>query len=70
MFVRKLSRQKALKNSARYLKANINFMYCTINVTIQRFLGDEKILCSIENKDPQNEDPHKNEVPRKNPVDA
>ena len=37
---------------------------------LQRFLGDEKILGSIENKDPQNEDPHKNEVPRKNPVDA
>ena len=36
------------KNSARYLKANINFVFCEINATInmltERFHLDEKIL--------------------------
>jgi len=36
--------RKAKKNSVRYLKASTNFLYGTINVTIQRFYGDEKIL--------------------------
>ena len=35
------------KNSARYVKANVNFMFCVINATIntltERFLRDEKI---------------------------
>ena len=41
-------RQKAHKNSAKYLKANIKFMFCVINATVntltERFLRDEKIL--------------------------
>ena len=41
-------RLKGPENFARYLKTNINFVYCTINATIhtlmKRFLCDEKIL--------------------------
>ena len=40
--------RKAHKNSAKYLKANINFMFCVINATVntltERFLRGEKIL--------------------------
>ena len=36
--------RKAQKNSARYLKANTNFVYCTINAPIQHFHRDENIL--------------------------
>ena len=42
------SDRKAQKIFARFLKANINFVYCTINATIntltKRFHRDEKIL--------------------------
>ena len=41
--------RKTKKNFARYLKANINILFCTINATIinmlmKRFHHDEKIL--------------------------
>ena len=39
-----LLRQKDQKNSAKYLKANTNTVYCMINVTIQCFHRDENIL--------------------------
>ena len=39
--------RKVQKNSSRYLKANVNFLFCVINATIntltERFLRDEKI---------------------------
>ena len=40
--------ERPTKNSARYLKPNINFVFCEINATInmltERFHLDEKIL--------------------------
>ena len=36
--------RKAYKNSARCLKANTNFVYCTINATVERILIHEKIV--------------------------
>ena len=44
-------RLKGPENFARYLKTNINFVYCTINAAIhtlmKRFLCDEKIRKSM-----------------------